>query len=246
MKCDSGILSLCFGAQNKLKSAQVRPPFRPAKGCDGSQSHLPCDISLLWAKRSSPILFGKEQSAGLLIDVVFTVGDPAILFIGVRNNGDIEEGTNLDSLQRTLSEKLAVVYPPIYYLPKILQHDGKQFLPVIVPGSENRPHFSGQSYVRVGSETKKANESQYVELLAQRQSKAFEILKWKNQDITMERTYTGRTTKFPSVVKVAGCNSFYVTLLQGNDPVSFALTKVEISYDDKEHRLKLQIHEHAV
>ena len=27
------------------------------------------------------------------------VGDPAILFIGVRNNGDIEEGTNLDSLQ---------------------------------------------------------------------------------------------------------------------------------------------------
>jgi predicted HTH transcriptional regulator len=174
------------------------------------------------------------------------VGDPAILFIGVRNNGDIEEGTNLDSLQRTLSEKMAVAYPPIYYLPKILQHDGKQFLAVIVPGSENRPHFAGQSYVRVGSETKKASESQYEELLAQRQSKAFEILKWKNQEITMERTYEGRTTKYGSVAKVAGCNAFYVTLRQGNDSVSFALTKVEISHDDKERRLKLQIHEHTV
>jgi len=113
-------------------------------------------------------------------------------------------------------------------------------------GSENRPHFAGQSYVRVGSETKKASESQYEELLAQRQGKAFEILKWKNQDITMERTYTGRTSKYPSVAKVAGCNAFYVTLLQANDSVSFALAKVEISFDDKERRLKLQIHEHAV
>jgi predicted HTH transcriptional regulator len=174
------------------------------------------------------------------------VGDPAILFIGVRNNGDIEEGANLDSLQRTLSEKLAAAYPPIYYLPKVLQQDGKQFLAVIVPGSENRPHFAGQSYVRVGSETKKASESQFEELLAQRQSKSFEILKWKNQDITVERTYAGRTGRYPVVAKVAGCNAFYVTLLQGNDPISYSLTKVEISYDDKERRLKLQIHEHAI
>jgi predicted HTH transcriptional regulator len=174
------------------------------------------------------------------------VGDPAILCIGVRNDGSIEGNSNLDSLQQTLSDKLAAAYPAIYYLSRVLERDGKQFLAVLVPGSEERPHFAGPSYVRVGSETKKANESQYDELIAQRQSKAREILRWKNQDITMERTYAGRTGRYPSVAKVAGCNAFYVTLLQGNDPISYALTKVEISYDDKERRLKLQIHEHAI
>ena len=128
----------------------------------------------------------------------------------------------------------------------MIERDGKQFLAVLIPGSEERPHFAGPSYVRVGSETKKANESQYDKLIAQRQGKAREILRWKNQDITMERTYTGRTGRYPSVAKVAGCNAFYVTLLQGQDPISFSLTRVNISYDDKERRLKLEIHEHAI
>ena len=43
------------------------------------------------------------------------VGDPAILFIGVRNDGSIEDENNLDSLQRTLSDKLSVSSPTIYF-----------------------------------------------------------------------------------------------------------------------------------
>ena len=81
------------------------------------------------------------------------VGDPAILFIGVRDNGEIEGNSNLDSLQQTLSEKLAAAYPPVYYLPKVLLRDDKQFLAVIVPGSVDRPHFAGQAFIREGSKS---------------------------------------------------------------------------------------------
>jgi predicted HTH transcriptional regulator len=177
------------------------------------------------------------------------IGYPGVLFIGVYDKGTVEQPRspiNLDSLQKTLTERINEAWPPIYFLPKVLLKDAQQFLAVLVPRSPFRPHFAGHSCVRIGSETKKASESQYEELLAQRQSKPFEILKWKDKDITVERTYTGRTGRYPVAAKVAGCNAFYVTLLQGSDPVSYALTKVEISYDDKERRLKLQIHEHAV
>jgi hypothetical protein len=109
-----------------------------------------------------------------------------------------------------------------------------------------RPHFAGQSYVRIGCETKKASDSQFEELLAQRHSKPYEISKWKDKEITIERTYAARTGRYPSVAKIAGCNAFYVTLLQGNNPISFALSRVEISYDDKERRLRLEVHEHAI
>src|SRR3990172_6493704 len=95
------------------------------------------------------------------------VGYPAILYIGVRDDGTPEERTvNLGTLQKSFSDKAAHAYPPIYYLPKILNVDGKQILAVIIPGSELRPHFSGPSYLRVGPETRKASEEQFSILIA--------------------------------------------------------------------------------
>ena len=64
------------------------------------------------------------------------IGYPAVLYIGVRDNGEIEEGVNLDSMQKTLGKKLEDAYPTIYYIPKVLVKDAKQFVAVIVPGSE--------------------------------------------------------------------------------------------------------------
>src|SRR5882762_1659992 len=131
------------------------------------------------------------------------VGDPAILFIGVRNNGDIEEGTNLDSLQRTLSEKLALAYPPIFYLSKVLQKNDKQFLAVIVSGSENRPHFAGPAYVREGSKSVTSSDKQFDALIAERSSKVREILKWKTKVATIRSSIT----KNLEVVHVFGTTS---------------------------------------
>jgi hypothetical protein len=177
------------------------------------------------------------------------IGYPGVLFVGVYDSGTPEQPKdtfNFDKVQKTLTKRLNDAWPPIYSMTKIMRKSSQEFLAVLVPGSSMRPHFAGHSYVRVGSETKKASDSQYKELLAQRQSKPYEILKWKERDISVEQTYVGRTSKYPFVAKVVACNGFYVTLVRGQDPLSFPLSRIDISYDDKERRLKLEIREHAI
>jgi predicted HTH transcriptional regulator len=74
-------------------------------------------------------------------------------FIGVRDNGDIERPQpNLDEIQKKFNTQMKGIYPRIAYVPKIITENGQQALAVIIPGSELRPHFSGLSYVRRGSE----------------------------------------------------------------------------------------------
>jgi hypothetical protein len=58
-------------------------------------------------------------------------------------------------------------------------------LAVIIPGSESRPHFAGLSYVRSGSESVEASEQQFMEFIAQRNSKAARILLWKHRKVTV-------------------------------------------------------------
>jgi Putative DNA-binding domain len=182
------------------------------------------------------------------------VGNPAILFIGVRNDGVIEGNINLDSLQRTLSDKLAAAYPPIYSLSRVLEHDGKQFLAVIVPGSEERPHFAGPAYVREGSKTVASSAEQFDVLVAERNSKVREILKWRNKVVTV-RTSTknmrvayvlGTTAGGALAGTVIDCNQFYLTLRSltresQENVISFPLREVEINFDHREGRLELRL-----
>jgi predicted HTH transcriptional regulator len=91
------------------------------------------------------------------------VGLPAVLYIGVRNNGEIETPqTNLDDIQKKFNAQMQRVYPRIAYVPKIIAEGERQALAVIIPGSELRPHFAGLSYVRKGSETFEASEEQFA------------------------------------------------------------------------------------
>ena len=62
---------------------------------------------------------------------------------------------------------------------------GGEFLAVIVRGSENRPHFAGPSYIRDGTQTKEASGEQFTRLIAERSSKAREILKWRGMVVTV-------------------------------------------------------------
>src|ERR1700733_2030489 len=112
-------------------------------------------------------------------------GYPAILFIGVRNDGSIQGLENPDSVQKSLSQKLAQAYPIPYCLTKVLEKDGKNFLAVVVPGSEFRPHFAGASFVRDGSQTIRASEQQFALMIAQRNSVAYEILKWRGKSVSV-------------------------------------------------------------
>jgi predicted HTH transcriptional regulator len=180
------------------------------------------------------------------------IGYPAVLFVGVRDDGTVQVGNNanLEKLQRSVSEKINDAYPPIYHFHRVLQDEnGNQFLAVIIPGSEQRPHFAGQAYVRVGSDSKAASEPQFQTLIAQRQSKAYEILKWKDRQITLQ-SHTDPTRlhlKFnPVYVILEDCNQFYLTYKLNQARRSLPIAYVEISFDDVQKCLKLIVPPYAV
>jgi predicted HTH transcriptional regulator len=176
------------------------------------------------------------------------IGYPAVLFIGAKNDGTIEDGpTNFDSLQKTFNRKLIDAYPPIAYFPRIIREGDKECLAIIIPGSELRPHFAGQAYVRMGSETRNASEEQFANLIAQRQSKAYEVLKWKGKQITVDYMRTEHvgllgTVSHTHVLTVVDCNPYYVTFRHsGSQHESIPLARVNISFDTAEARLKLEV-----
>lgn len=188
------------------------------------------------------------------------IGYPAILFVGVRDNGQVEGVTNPDNIQKSLSDKIAQAYPPIYMLTRVLKtKDGKQVLAVIIPGSENRPHFAGKAYIRDGSKSVPSSESQFRVLIAQRNDKARMILESKGKVVTVEiqqteyeiAPYSGhpiprtKRTKFEQVV--IDCNQFYVSLqshgLRPEAPKAYPLSAIEVNFDHKRDRLMVLIKE---
>jgi predicted HTH transcriptional regulator len=176
------------------------------------------------------------------------VGLPAVLYVGVRNNGEIETPQhNLDEVQKRFNTQMEKVYPRVAYVPKVVSDSsGRQALAVIIPGSELRPHFAGLSYVRKGSESIEASEEQFAELIASRIAKSREILKWKSKVITVhflnveQVMHSMGRVRSTSAMVVQDCNSFYVTLNQGN-PISYTLRDVDISFDHQQSRLALEI-----
>jgi predicted HTH transcriptional regulator len=95
---------------------------------------------------------------------------PAVLFVGVNNDGTLENvppDHDWEKQQKTVTSELGRAYPPIYCLAKILRDQGREFLAVIIPGSSQRPHFTGKAYVRVGPQTKEASEEQFENLIRQ-------------------------------------------------------------------------------
>jgi len=165
------------------------------------------------------------------------VNYPAVLFIGAKDDGSPEQkAENLDSIQKSLADKLRAAYPAIYYFTKILHVKTAEILAVIVPGSAERPHFAGQSYVREGSKTVEASKEQFDALIASRNSKAYEILRWKGKTITVvSMPPDPRGSAVIGEGKVTDCNQHYVTV----GSVSLPLERIYILFDDKRSRLEL-------
>ena len=174
------------------------------------------------------------------------VGYPAVLYIGVKDDGTPEEKTvNLDSIQKSFSEKASEAYPLVYYLTKIVNVGGKQVLAVIVPGSADRPHFAGQAYVREGSRSVVASKPQFEELIASRNSKAYEILKWRGKTITVVVLGAQPRALGPVLLRsmectLVDCTQFYVTLENPDGKGCIPLSRIEVSFDEQAQRLKLE------
>lgn len=172
------------------------------------------------------------------------VGLPAVLFIGVRNSGEIETPQrNLEEVAKKFNSKMATVYPRIFYVPKIVSENGLQALAVIIPGSDLRPHFTGLSYVRRGLETFEASDTQFEELIAQRNSKAATILKWQGKNVTVFLRSGDSEVPWPNSSVLTACNQFYLSLqrVPQESETSFPLSRVEINFDHLRCRLQLEI-----
>jgi hypothetical protein len=104
----------------------------------------------------------------------------------------------------------------------------------------------------VGDSTKDASESQFDRLITQRQAKAYELLKWKGKNVTVDfwgRGLTGASSYNRSRTSqiLKDCNQFYVTVEQtvGNrvGVTSYPLSSTELSFDHGQNQLRLEINE---
>jgi hypothetical protein len=172
------------------------------------------------------------------------VGLPAVLYIGVRDNGEIETPQhNLDEAEKKFNRQMEKVYPRIAYVPKVISDNGRQALAVVIPGSELRPHFAGLAYVRRGSESIESSEEQFSELMAQRNSKAALLLQSKGKNVTVFVRTGDSEIPWPTSTVLVACNQFYVTLkrFDHEPPHSFPLSRVEINFDNLRNTLQLEI-----
>lgn len=176
------------------------------------------------------------------------IGFPCVLFIGVKDKGTIEGDNNLESLQKKFNERAARVFPPIPCFPKVFARDGKQCLAIIVLGSPERPHYAGLPYIRMGSESRKADVEAVGQMTAQRVPKAYEILKWKGKSVSLTilnvdetaRRLGREASREPRIVR--DCNQHWVTLeFSSGQLQSFALNRVELCFDHQKDCLELRV-----
>ncbi len=125
-----------------------------------------------WVERKES--FQEEKICKTLVafaNSVPTGEDAAVLFIGASNGGNHPGIADADGLQKKMTGLAeGKAYPPITVTMSVLtiEVNGKQkeILAVQVPASTRKPHFTGGSFVRRGSETVRASDEQFRELVA--------------------------------------------------------------------------------
>jgi hypothetical protein len=175
-----------------------------------------------------------------------------VLYIGANDDGSLEGMTDReieDVMKSVGAHTKAHSWPPIPIIPMPLERGGKKSLAIVVPYSVQRPHFAGKAYVRRGTETVDASESQYEELVATRNTKTREILKWLGKEVTLvTRTSSGPGySQQISTRKIIPktCTPLFVTLefMQevgtSTKVESYPLHSVEVSFDNDKNRLTL-------
>lgn len=118
-------------------------------------------------------------------------GQTAVLFIGVSNDGTItgiaaEQADKVQQQVRRICEEDC--FPPIaIHLVDAIAINDRHVIAFEFGPNQNRPHFAGHAYLRVGSESVKASASKLDELIAARNSKAGRLLtaKAKYEHITV-------------------------------------------------------------
>jgi Putative DNA-binding domain len=181
-------------------------------------------------------------------------GRAGVLLIGVHDKtGDVIGVGNPDQVQKRVRDAAqSDCFPPIAYTAEVLVADGKAVVAVVVPFSNARPHFSGPAYVRVGSESPKASQQQYEELILSRNDKAREILRHRNGVFTVlgigyklgsNRPLPDKAYREMRECRLLECTAHLVTLedIARGDRFSEPLSNVTVSYDHEKWRAMLMV-----
>ena len=120
-------------------------------------------------------------------------GDTAKIFIGEKDDGTVQGVTNAENINRSVAKEAERIYPPIYYRTEVYQRDDKQCVCVTIKHNGQAPHFGGPAWVRQSSQTIKATEELFQQMIDQRQSKVRVLLQWLNKDVTVEGTQQPRS-----------------------------------------------------
>jgi hypothetical protein len=140
------------------------------------------DLEDGWTERKPPSVGGDDVRKAL---VAFAnsvpEGEEAVLFIGVADNGTPIGVDNPDNTQKNIRRWADWCYPAIRHTSRVVESGGKHVVAIIIRPDHNGPHFAGPAYVRVGSESPRASEAVFEELIASRVSKARPLLEAKRK-----------------------------------------------------------------
>lgn len=181
-------------------------------------------------------------------------GRVGVLFIGIHDKtGDVVGVGNPDQLQKRIRDaSQGDCYPPIEYMSEVLTVGDKAVIAVVVPPSGTKPHFTGPAYVRVGSESPKASQQQFDELILSRIDKAGAILKHKNDVFTVlgigyklgsNKPLSDAGYREMRECRIEACTAHLVTLqdIARGDRFAEPLEHVTVGYDHEKYRPMLMI-----
>jgi hypothetical protein len=113
-------------------------------------------------------------------------GEFAVIFLGIKDTDEICGVDNIDGAQKTIRDAAdKECYPPIKLSMVVVPAKGKEVLAVVIPPSKDRPHFTGHSFVRLGSECVSASREMLGEMIAARNDKARRIGEFKNKKVAL-------------------------------------------------------------
>lgn len=112
-------------------------------------------------------------------------GDTAQIFIGEKDDGSVQGVTNSDNIQKIIVREAKKIYPEIYYRTEVYEREGKQCVRIDIKHNGLTPHFGGPAWARHGSQTIKATEELFQQLVEQRQAKTRVMLQWLDKDISV-------------------------------------------------------------
>jgi predicted HTH transcriptional regulator len=182
-------------------------------------------------------------------------GDTAQIFIGEKDDGTVQGVTNADSIQKRVKREADEIYPEIYYRSEVYEREGKQCVRVAIKHNGLAPHFGGAAWVRKGSETVKATEQVYQQMVELRVETNRLLSQWLNKQVTVEYERTSqlvtelqlahdRVYRDAATLTYVGLHWVTISIPMMGDKTrerSEPVEKLLLSWDDEKSRLKLVV-----